>query len=129
LLQNILRISHKAKSVLIKLNDGKTKAILKIKGEQKYEFAVKVDSEDCFVVEAPADITIEEQTANFLLGTIESRVHTLVFNLISSLVAGFDDFRILSGDKTFMKTLEKTRVKFNEQYKLMMKGQETTVHV
>jgi hypothetical protein len=123
-----LRISHKAKSVLIKLNDGKTKAILKIKGEQKYEFAVRVHSEDCFVVEAPTDITIEEQTANFLLGTIESRIHTLVFNLISSVVAGFDDFRILSGDKIFMKTLEKTKVKFDEQYKLMTNGQEVTFH-
>lgn len=116
-----LRISYKANSVLIKLNNARTKAILRIRKEEKYEFIVKAYSDDYLLIEAPSKITVAEQTADFLLGFTKSRVPSFIINLTLSVVAGFDDFRILSMDKTFMKTLEKTKMKLINQCEMLAK--------
>jgi hypothetical protein len=117
-----IRISYKTNSVLIKLNNSSTKAILKIKKEEKYEFIVRTHSDDYFLIEAPSKITVAEQTADFLLGFTQSRVPLFIFNLTLSVVAGFDDFQILSQDKTFMETLEKTKMKFINQCEMLTKA-------
>ena len=62
---------------------------------------------------------VAEQAADFLLGFTQSRVSSFIFNLTLSVVAGFDDFRILSQDKTFMETLEKTKKKFISQCEML----------
>jgi hypothetical protein len=64
---NTLRISYKANSILIKLNETRTKATLIIRGEEKCEFTVKEysrDSKDYFLIEAPTTITVKVQAAN-----------------------------------------------------------------
>jgi hypothetical protein len=117
-----LRISYKVNSVLIKLNNTRTKAILRIRREEKYEFIVRVYSDDYFLIEAPSRTTVAEQAADFLLGFTQSRVPSFIFNLTLSVVPGFDDFRILSQDRTFMETLEKTKLKFISQYEMFAKA-------
>ena len=94
-------------------------------GEEKYKFIVKAHSNDYFLIEAPYTITIKEQQANFVLGYTHSRIPAFVFNLIISVVPGFDDFQILSQDTTFIETLEKTKIRFINQCEMLAKEQKT----
>jgi hypothetical protein len=109
---NSLIISHKANSILITLNDKKTKAILKINRENKYEFIVKEYHHNWFRVEAPV-IPIEEYAVHSLLLSTQQRVPGLIFNLASNAVSGSSSFQILSQDERFIQSLEKTKMKFN----------------
>ncbi len=116
-----LSISHKNNSILIKLNYTKTKASLMINGKNKYEFTVSARGKKDSVLIIGHDRHTSEWTANFVIGYIQSRVSSFVCNLILSITSGSDDFRILSQDKTFMNTLERTAKKFNCQYEVLAK--------
>ena len=120
-----IRISHRANAISIRLDHTKTKAILKIRGEEKYEFIVQVPSAGHFIVAAPGE-PIEEINARFLSSSILQRIPSFIFDLISNILAGSSDFHILSRDKRFMQKLKETKTKFDNQYKMAIKEQRAT---
>ena len=98
---------------------------MKIRGEEKYEFIVQVPSAGHFIVAAPGE-PIEEINARFLSSSIQQRIPTFIFDLISNVLAGSSDFHILSQDQRFMQLLKNIRMKFDNQYKMVVKEQRTT---
>jgi hypothetical protein len=120
-----IRISHRANAVSIRLDHTKTKAILKIRDEEIYEFIVQVSSSGHFIVVAPGE-AIEEINAKFLSLTIQQRIPSFIFDLISNVLAGSSDFHILSQDQRFMQLLKNIRMKFDKQFKMVVKEQRTT---
>jgi hypothetical protein len=120
---NSLRISYKANSILITLNNARTKAILKINRENKYKFIVKAYSPNWFSIEAPV-MPIEEHAAHSLLLSTQQRVLGLIFNLASNAVSGSSYFQILSQDEQFVRSLEKTNTKFNVKSNEILKRQK-----
>ena len=90
---SVWRISeHKANTILIKLEDSQRKAILRIRGKEKYEFIIKPYRNNTFLVEAQTTITHEENAANWLFSGIQNIVPFFIINLTSSVVAGSKDF-------------------------------------
>jgi hypothetical protein len=120
---NSLRISYKANSILITLNDTRTKAILKINRKNKYEFIVKAYSPNWYSIEAPV-MPIEEYAIHSLLLGTQQRVPALIFNLASNAVSGSSYFQILSQDEQFIQSLEKTNTKFNVKLNEILKRQK-----
>jgi hypothetical protein len=120
---NSLRISYKANSILITLNDTRTKAILKINRKNKYEFIVKAYHHEWYSIEAPVMPIEEYVTHSLLLGT-QQRVPALIFNLASNAVSGSSYFQILSQDEQFIQSLEKTNTKFNVKSNEILKRQK-----
>ena len=114
---NSLIISYRANYALIKLNATKTKAALIIYGKVKFEFTLKEfkkkneESEAYIVVYVPRS-TVEEIESKFLVVYTQNRVPSFVCSLILSVTPASDDFRILSQDKTFLNTLDKTKTQF-----------------
>ena len=68
---------------------------MKIRDEEIYEFIVQVSSSGHFIVVAPGE-PIEEINAKFLSLTIQQRIPSFIFDLISNVLASFSDFHILS---------------------------------
>ena len=118
---NKLRISYKANSILIILDDKKTKAILKIKNREiKYEFIVKAYKHSWFSIEAPVR-PIEESAVHSLLLNTQQRVPGFIFDLASNAVSGSSNFQILSQDERFIQSLEKTKIMFNVKSNELLK--------
>lgn len=117
---NELIISNTVNAIFITLDKTNTKAILRTRGQAKYEFIVEVHSPDNFVVLAPCE-PIEEINAFFLDSNIKNRIPGFIFNLLSNVVAGSSDMDILSHDKRFIRAVEKTKKKFNNQYERFVK--------
>jgi hypothetical protein len=123
---NTLRISYRSNSILITLDGTKTKATLKIKGEQekRYEFMVEEHSNDSFSILALSE-PVEEIEAKSLLSSVQQRIPTLIFDLASNAVT-VSDFSILSKDEKFMQALKETKMKFDRRYEMIIDGQRTT---
>lgn len=123
---NVLRVAHKSNSIIIRLNDTKSKASLTTKGKVKYEFMVKEfgktyeNSKGYFGIEIPI-MTVKEWAANFLITYVRSRVPSFMFNLMQSITVGSDDFRSLSKDERFLDILEKIKTDFNIRYERLTK--------
>lgn len=120
---NSLRISYEPNSIVITLNDKRTKAILKINRKNEYEFIVKAYSPNWFSIEAPVTPIEEYAAYSLLLGT-QQRVPSLIFNLASNAVSGSSYFQILSQDEQFTQSLEKTNMKFNVKSNEFLKRQK-----
>jgi hypothetical protein len=103
---NTLRISYNANSILITLNENKTKAILKGRGGLKYEFIAEFYNKDWISINEPIKPIREQAIASFLLST-QQRVPEFLFALASSVVVGSLDFKILSQDQEFMNATKK----------------------
>lgn len=54
---NTLIISHKANTILIKLDSSLGKAILKVRGKETYQFVARPFSSSSYLIEAPSSIT------------------------------------------------------------------------
>lgn len=98
---------------------------MKIRDEEIYEFIVQVSSSAHFIVVAPGE-PIEEINAKFLSLTIQQRIPSFIFDLISNVLAGSSDFHILSQDQRCMQLLKNIRMKFDKQFKMVVKEQRTT---
>ena len=116
---NTLKIFYNGKSVLIRLNGTRTKAIVTMKGKPKFELCTVMEhveenenSSPPIVIKIPSTTTTNEWAANFLIGYTQSRVPSFLFNLVLNTAAAPDDFRILSQDETFLEALEETKAKF-----------------
>ena len=96
---NTLKISRKTNTILIKMDHKLGKAILKMKGKERYRFTVRPYRGYSYLIEAPSATTHEENAANLLFSTVQNLVPSLVFNLTSSVFAGFKDSQPLSQDK------------------------------
>jgi hypothetical protein len=124
---NTLRISYRSNSVLIMLNDTRTKAIVEIKGENKqkgYEFIVESLPNGLNIV--ALDKPIQEYEAQFLRTGIQQRVPSLIFDLTVHAISE-SDFSVLSKDEKFMQTLKETKIKFDNQYEKMIMGTDESV--
>jgi hypothetical protein len=118
---NTLRISYGSNSLLITLNNTRTKAFVEIKGEKKengYEFIVESGPNGYLNIMA-LDKPIEESEAEFLQAVLQQRVPTLIFNLAVN-VTSESDFLVLSKDEKFMQILKETKGKFDKQYAKMV---------
>jgi hypothetical protein len=122
-----LRISYRSKSVLITLNNTKTKAVVEIKEEKKekgYDFIVEKGPGGILSIMA-LDKPIEEHEAQLLQAAIQQRVSTLIFDLTVNTISE-SDLSVLSKDEKFMRILKQTKVTFDEQYgKMIMRAQLT----
>jgi hypothetical protein len=120
---NTLRIFYKSNSVLITLNDTRTKAVMEIKGENKqkgYEFIVESLPNGSLNIVA-LDKPIQEYQAKLLQASIEQRVPSLIFDLTINALSELD-YSVLWKDEKFMQTLKETKVKFDKQYEKMIMG-------
>ena len=124
---NTLRISYWSNSVLITLNNTRTKAFVEIKGEKKqkeYEFIVESGPHGSLNIMALGK-PITEFQAEFLQTAIQQHIHTLIFDLTVNEISD-SDLSVLSKDEKFMQRLKDTKVKFDEQYeKMIMRAQLT----
>ena len=116
-----LLISYKSDSILIKLDDNKTKATLKINREKKFEFIVNFWTKDFFIITAPVT-PISEYAQNILLLTVRQRIPSFIFNLASDAVPTSSEFQSLSRDEKFLQILETTKKRFDKQYEKFVEG-------
>jgi hypothetical protein len=114
-----LLISYKSNSIHIELDDNKTKAILKINRQKKFEFVVNLWTTDSFVISAPV-VPIKEYAANSLLLTVRQLIPSFIFNLVSNAVPASSAFQTLSKDEKFLQILEETKQRFDNQYQRLM---------
>jgi hypothetical protein len=115
---NSLSISNNNNTISIKLDNTKTKATLKVNGHKRYEFKVETGPKGLLSIGAPTK-AVQEFVASSLFVGITQRVPALVFNLISDLERDSSNFHILSEDRRFMRTLKKTKTKFDKQCKML----------
>jgi hypothetical protein len=113
---NTLRISYRSNSVMITLNNSKTKAVVEIKGEKKnkgYEFVVESlpNGSNIMALDKP----VEELEAVSLQAAIQKRIPSLIFNLTTNTISE-SDLSVLSGDEKFMRILKETKGNFDERY-------------
>jgi hypothetical protein len=120
-----LRISYGSNSILIRLYNSNTKAVLTVsKKRRKRQFVVEVFPDD-YIVRNKSVMTREESLEFFLSATVTHLVPTFIFRLASNVAASSEDFRTLCKDKNFMKLLESTRNNFDIQHELFLKEQKT----
>jgi hypothetical protein len=110
-----LLISYKSQSILIELDNNRTRATLKINRQRKFEFIVKLWTKDFFVITAPVT-PIAKYAVKSLLTTVRQVVPSFVFNLASNAVPNSSTFQILAKDERFLRILEKTKRSFDNQY-------------
>jgi hypothetical protein len=118
-----LRVSYRSNSVLITLDNTRTKAFVEIKGEKKekgYEFQVKPGPNGSLNIVA-LDKPIQEYEARLLQAAIQQRVPTLIFDLTVNTTYE-SDLSVISKDEKFMQLLKETKGKFDEQYGKMVVG-------
>jgi hypothetical protein len=115
-----LTMSNNSNTISITLHDTKTKATLKVNGHKRYEFEVEAGPNGLLSIGAPTK-SVQEFVASSLLIGITQRIPALVFNLISDLQRGSSNFHILSQDRHFMRTLKKTKTRFDKQCKMIVR--------
>lgn len=119
--ENILKVSYRSNSVLITLNNTRTKAFVEIKGERKekgYEFIVTPGPCGSLNIVA-LDKPIEEFEAKSLDTSIKQRVPALIFDLAVNTITE-SDLSVLSKDGKFMQMLKETKGKFDKHYSKMV---------
>ena len=122
---NALRIAYGSNSILIRLHNSNTKAVLTVSRKRKSrQFVVEVFQDD-YLVRSKSAMTREESLEFVLSAVIANLVPTFIFRLASDVPNSTEDFRILSNDKNFMKLLERTRNNFDRRTESFMKGQTT----
>jgi hypothetical protein len=120
--ENALRITYGFKSILIRLYNSNTKAVLTVKKKRKIlQFVVELFPNDYLV--RTKSLIREKSLESVLSAVIAQKVPIFIFSLASNAPASSEDFRTLSKDKNFMKILECTRNNFDRQHELFLKEQ------
>ena len=103
---NALRVAYGSNSILIRLYNSNTKAVLTVSRKRKSrQFVVEVFRDD-YLVRNKSVMTRDESLEFILPDLIARLVPTFVFSLASNVPASSEDFRTLCKDKNFMKLLE-----------------------
>jgi hypothetical protein len=113
---NAIRISYGNKSIMIKLNDKKDKAILTINRKKKYEFTFLTQTYEVLYRVQP----IKEFEANSLPLSIKSLVANLVLALALEGFAIESEIKALAQDKKFMRILSDNKQKFDDSYQKLL---------
>jgi hypothetical protein len=113
---NTIKISCISKSLTIKLNDEKDKAILIINRKKEYEFTFLSQTYEVLYRGQP----IKEFEANSLPLSIKSLVANLVFALALEGFAIESDIKALAQDKKFMGLLNDNKQKFDDSYQKLL---------
>jgi hypothetical protein len=113
--RNTIRISRGNKSIVIKLNDEKDKAILII-NRKEYEFTFLSQTFEVLYREQ----SIKEFEANSLPLSIKSLVANLVFALALEGFAIESDIKALAQDKKFIRILSDNKQKFDDSYQKLL---------
>ena len=122
---NALRIAYGSNSILIRLHNSNTKAVLTVSRKRKSrQFVVEVFRDD-YLVRNKSVMTRDESLEFILPALIAHLVPTFVFSLASNVPASSEDFRTLCKDKNFMELLESTRNNFDKRHELFLKEQNT----
>jgi hypothetical protein len=108
---NTIKISHGSKSILIKLNDKKDKAVLTINRKNLYEFTFSPWLEVLYRGQS-----IKEFEANSLLLSINSLIANLVLALALEVFAIESEIKSIAQDKKFMKLLYDNKQKLDDSY-------------
>ena len=114
--RNTIRISRGRKSIMIKLNDKKDKAILTINRKKEYEFTFLTQTYEVLYRGQP----IKEFEANSLPLSIKSLVANLVLALALEGFAIESDIKALAQDKKFMRILSDNKQKFDDSYQKLL---------
>jgi hypothetical protein len=117
---NAIKLSYNQYSLLIKLDDTKTRATLTINGGYLYELAVeKLTSGKLALKVTDQDAT--EFAEQFFSNSIKSfHVPTLAFDVVSTAMPDPSDYKILSQDTKFMQLAEEVKKKFDYYYDKLM---------
>lgn len=113
---NTIRISRGSKSIKIKLNDEKDKAILIINRKKEYEFTFLSRTLEVLYRGQPT----KEFEANSLPLSIKSLAANLVFALALEGFAIESDIKVLAQDKKFMRLLSDNKQKFDDSYQKIL---------
>ena len=113
---NAIRISRGSKSIMIKLDDKKDKAILTINRKNKYEFTFLPRTYGVLY----RGQSIKEFEANSLPLSIKSLVANLVFALALEGFAIESDIKALAQDKKFMGLLNDNKQKLDQSYQKLL---------
>jgi hypothetical protein len=112
---NTIKISHGSKSILIKLNDKKDKAILTINRKNVYEFTFSRSLEVLYKGQS-----IKEFDVNSFPLSIKSLMANLVVALGLEGFAIESDMKVLAQDKKFMRLLSDNKQKFDDSYQKLV---------
>ena len=113
--ENTIKISHGSKSISIKLNDKKDKAILTINRKNVYEFTFSRSLEVLYRGQS-----VKEFEVNSFPLTIKSLVSNLVLALVLEGFAIESDMKALAQDKKFMRLLFDNKQKFDDSYQKLL---------
>jgi hypothetical protein len=113
--ENTIKISHGSKSISIKLNDKKDKAILTINRKNVYEFTFSRSLEVLYRGQS-----VKEFEVNSFPLSIKSLVSNLILTLALEGFAIESDMKALAQDKKFMRLLYDNKQKFDDSYQKLV---------
>ena len=125
--EDAISLSDGENSALISLNRGRTKAILTLRGKNKYEFIVRDGDSDEPIIYVDEflignkyiPLSVKEMDLKIFQFYCQTRAFDLIHSIISIFIGRSSALvDILAKDERFVQALEKTKEHFNNMYKL-----------
>jgi hypothetical protein len=113
---NAIKLSYNQYSLLIKLDDRKTRATLTINGGYLDELAVEKLTSGKLALKVTDQNATEFAEQTFSNGIKSFHVPTLAFDVVSTAIPDLSDYKILSQDTKFMQLVEETKRIFDNNY-------------